>query len=109
MIPGRVMDRFFRHFPKAQVDSFKVTLVGSGKRDKSTGFPHYPKVEPSCETFYKLKWHKAKSKSVFAHCTKSEEGFRVYEKSRYRTKVGLPYSGVEQGGFSGSRGYLYSS
>lgn len=64
MIPGRVMDHFFSRFPKAQVDSFKVTLVGSGKQEKSTGFPCYSKVEPSCETFYKLKWHKAKSKSL---------------------------------------------
>lgn len=80
MIPGRVMDRFFRHFPKAQVDSFKVTLVGSGKRDKSTGFPHYPKVEPSCETFYKLKWHKAKSKSLSSLTAQNPKRVFVFTK-----------------------------
>lgn len=58
------MDRFFRCFPKAQVDSFKVTLVGSGKQDKNAGSPRYPKVEPFCETFRKLKWRKVKSKCL---------------------------------------------
>lgn len=74
------MDRFFRRFPKAQVESFKVTLVGCGKRDKSTGFPRSPKVESSCETFYKLKWRKAKSKSLSSLTAQSPKRVFVFTK-----------------------------
>ena len=30
-----------------------------------TDFPYYPKVENSCETFHKLKWHKGKNIPCF--------------------------------------------